>query len=187
MKPYSYPDQFESARLLIRKLRRSDDKAWLAYIEDEEATEFMVRPPGITDNLDLAQFWINRQIMRYEEQRYGLYALISKDTGAFVGQCGLLAQEVNGTPELEVGYHVLKKYWGQGYAPEAARLFRDHGFESTDTDSIVSIIHTDNHKSQSVAAKNGMSRGPQTTWMNKPIYLYRITRAEWEAGRHTNP
>ncbi|CAN5544418.1 hypothetical protein BH23BAC1_BH23BAC1_35930 [soil metagenome] len=81
----------------------------------------------------------------------------------FIGKCGLLTQEVDGIKEIEVGYHIMKKYRRQGYAPEAAKLFFDYALRNYLTISMISIIDIRNIKSQRVAEKNGLRK------KNKPV------------------
>jgi RimJ/RimL family protein N-acetyltransferase len=98
---------------------------------------------------------------------------------------------MDGRFEIEVGYHLLREHWGKGYATEAARVFRNYGFETTETPSIISIIHPDNLPSQRVAIRNGMTLWAKgQPWHNEVYDIYRITREEWEkVSRHeaTNP
>ncbi len=130
----------------------------------------------------MAAYVIDVTIKRYADNRLGLQALIDKQTGAFIGQCGILIQEVNGINEIEVGYHLLRKHWGKGYASEAAQMFRDYGFENKVADSLISIIHPLNFPSKNVALRNGMrmvARG--IGFIGKQYDLFRITRKfEWE-------
>jgi [ribosomal protein S5]-alanine N-acetyltransferase len=130
---------------------------------------------------EMAKEVIALSLKRYEEGRFGLQALISKETGAFIGKCGLLLQEVNGKNEIEVGYHLLPAYWGKGYATEAAQRFRDYAFENNITDSVVSIIHPDNTLSKKVALRNGMQLvDAHAAFKGRKYELYRIKRKEWE-------
>lgn len=135
--------------------------------------------PGNTPE-DMARYWIDFTLKRYRENRYGLQALIDKESGAFLGMCGLILQEVNGKNEIEIGYHLLQRYWGNGYATEAAELFRDHAFHNNMTDSIVSIIHPENIPSQKVALRNGMRLvDNHADFRGKENFLFRITKEEW--------
>lgn len=113
---YLYQDNLESKRLVTRFLTEEDIKPWTDFFNDKEALEFMI-DNGLTISEEKAKFWIGRQLLRYEEKRFGLQALIDKETNEFIGQCGLMSQDVDGVIELEVGYHIFKKHWGQGYAP----------------------------------------------------------------------
>ncbi len=174
-----YRDQLESERLITRKLIESDKTIWADFFSDPEAVEF-IPESGLTSDGDKAKHWIAKQINRYKENEFGLQVLIDKQTGSFIGQCGLLLQEVDGIKEIEVGYHMLKKYWGQGYAPEAARLFIGYAFENKLTDAVISIIDINNIKSQRVAEKNGLTREKQTRWKGMDVYIYRLNRENWK-------
>lgn len=177
MEPYIYPDGLESPRLITQKLTESYILPWADFFKDKEAIEYFPLFDG-TD-LERSKSWIERQLMRYTENRYGMQALVDKKSNEFIGQCGLLAQEVDGINELEVGYHIFKRHWGQGYAPEAARLFINFAFENNLTDSIISIIHINNLRSQKVADKNGLTRDKQTKWLDLDVYIYRINKNNW--------
>ncbi|MGB4849238.1 MAG: GNAT family N-acetyltransferase [Saprospiraceae bacterium] len=164
---------------MTRFLTLDDISAWTDFFKDEEAIELMPTY-GLTTNKERATRWIEKQLDRYATNRMGHQALIDRNTNEFIGQAGLLVQEVDGITELEVGYHVFKKYWGQGYAPEAARLFLNYGFKNNLSDSIISIIDTRNLKSQRVADKNGLLREKQTTWSDLNVYIYRIDKVNWK-------
>ena len=152
---YCYTDNLDTERLTTRFLTQGDRHLWAKFLGDKECIEFFPKADFKTPS-DRAEFWIDKQINRYKENRYGLQALINKSTGEFIGQCGLLLQDVDGVKELEVGYHIFKNHWGKGYASEAAKFFKDYGFKNKQAESIISIIHPDNVRSQNVAIKNGM-------------------------------
>ncbi|MCB0699579.1 MAG: GNAT family N-acetyltransferase, partial [Chitinophagaceae bacterium] len=151
-----YTDGLESERLTTRFLTEDDIPVFLEYFEDPVNCRFMSIPDHLS-NLKRSEIFINFQMKRYSENRLGLQAIITKDTGAFAGTCGLLVQEVDGVTEIEVGYHYLRRFWGKGYATEAAQLFRDYGFEHYDVPHLVSMINPANEPSKKVAHRNGMS------------------------------
>jgi hypothetical protein len=96
----------QSLRLHFRHLQVSDVAAWEAFVSNPEAVRFF--PPGLNVTQS-AVGWIERQLNRYRADGFGLNALIEKESGALVGQCGLLRQEVDGIQELEIGYHLLPR------------------------------------------------------------------------------
>jgi [ribosomal protein S5]-alanine N-acetyltransferase len=169
---YLYKDGLETERLRTRFLNPEDAKVWTKFLSDPECIEFFPTAAFKTP-ADRAGFWIGKQLDRYKEKRYGLQALIAKSTGEFIGQCGLLLQEVNCRPELEVGYHIMREHWGKGYAIEAAKMFKEYGFKHKQSDSIISIIHKDNFRSQKVASKNGMKKDKETEWNGLPVHIFR--------------
>lgn len=172
MTNYLYEDKLQSERLYTRFLNKGDIEKWAHFFEDKEGLWFF--PDfGFKTTLETAEFWINKQLTRYAEKRYGLQALIDKNTNKMIGQAGLLLQEVDGVIELETGYHIFKEHRGKEYAPEAAKMFIEYAFKNNLSDSVISIIDVRNINSQRVAEKNGLTREKQTRWSDLDVYIYR--------------
>ncbi len=176
---YYYEDGLESERLVTRMLSMEDVPAWSEFFRSDETTEFL-RAHVLSTAEESAEKWIQRQLDRYKNEEYGHQALISKSTGELVGLSGIIKQEVDGQVEMEVGYHVLRKHWGQGYAPEAARIFFNYGFDNGIADRIVSIIDVNNVKSQRVADKNGLEMQRQTRYKDMDVYIYEVHKGNWK-------
>jgi ribosomal-protein-alanine N-acetyltransferase len=175
MTTYIYQDNLESERLLTRKLAMDDIKMWAEFFKDQEAIEFLPNT-GFSSTDVHAKHWVEKQLNRYADNQFGLQVLIDKKTKQIIGQCGLLKQSVDEQAEIEVGYHIFKKHWGQGYAPEAAKLFIDYAFHNDLTNSVTSIINIKNVKSQRVADKNGLTKEKQTVWSGLDVFIYRIKK-----------
>ena len=56
---------------------------------------------------------------------FGLWAVVLKQTGELVGQCGLTLQDWEGRTVPEVGYLFQKAHWHKGYATEAGNAGAD--------------------------------------------------------------
>jgi len=163
----------ETERLLLRPLVLEDQGAWEEYINDKEATKYF--PEEWLNSKE----WIEFQIQRYEGDRYGLLAVVENNTGELIGQCGLLSQKVDGVDELEIGYHLIPRFWGNGFAIEAARALKKLAFENNLADSIIPIIETKDLPSIKVAERNGMTREKQTRYMDMDVFVYRIHKEEY--------
>lgn len=172
MPDYHYSDGLKSRRLTTRFLTSDDALNWVQFFNDDESMQFFPNPESLNVG-QRAHVWIERQLNRYREQKYGLQALLLNGTNEFVGQCGLLLQEVDGVMEVEVGYHILKEYRNSGYASEAAMLFTDYALDNRMAASVVSVIHRKNFKSQRVAEKNGLRNEKATFWNGKEVFVYR--------------
>lgn len=170
----NYLIEKETERLIIRPLDRGDAIAWQEFVMDEVATKYF--PDEWKLSPEKSGEWIDFQLKRYEENRYGLQALVDKKSGELIGQCGLLAQTIDNIDELEIGYHLIPRFWGNGYAIEAAKEFKKIGFENNLAESIISIIDPENILSQSVAERNGMTRDTKTWYMEMEVFIYRIKR-----------
>jgi RimJ/RimL family protein N-acetyltransferase len=168
----------KTERMTIRELTLADVDGWMEYFNSPLALQFM---PFELSSREMCTQVIERQINRYAANDYdGLHALIDNKTGALVGQCGLLIQEVDGVKELEIGYHLIPRFWKKGYATEAAKRFKEYAFENNLSESLVSIIHINNVNSQQVASRNGMKPEKETVYKDMPVVIYRITKTEFK-------
>lgn len=103
--------------------------------------------------------------------------LINKSTNEFIGQCGLLVQTVEDVQRLEVGYSILPKFWGLGYATEAAIKCKNYAFENNHSDSLISIVHIENKASEIVALKNDMKWEKKLdSYHEMPVNIFRVDR-----------
>lgn len=82
--------------------------------------------------------------------------MVLKDSGELIGDCGCTLQKVEGTNHVEVGYHVRRDLWGNGYATEAARACIEYAFTKLGVDRVISLIRPENLQSIRVAEKNGL-------------------------------
>ena len=172
----------ETDRLKFRLLNRDDFNTWLDLFKDKSVGEFLGMA-NLSSPQEQCEKWFDLCNNRYENDLGGMNVLIDKSTSQLVGQCGLLIQEVDGVKELEIGYSVLPKYWNKGYATEAARKCRDFAFSNSYTDSLISIVHIANIKSEKVALKNGMTKSKQTVFKDMPVNIFRMDKLEWLKNR----
>jgi len=173
-----YAAELETKRLVTRQLVYNDHVAWASFFASAQATKFITTFDE-TDINKIAVTWIEKQQNRYKSNQGGLQALIHKTTGAFIGQCGLLIQNIDGITELEIGYHIFPRFWGMGYATEAAQQFKQHAFANGLAKSVISIIHKNNIASQRVAIKNGMAREKESTFYGVGVYVYRALQVSF--------
>ena len=92
----------------------------------------------------------------YAKYGFGLWAVILKETGEFIGDCGITIQKIDGNFLPEIGYHINKKYWRRGFAREAAQAVRDWAFKNTEYPSLYSYCRNTNEASYKTAEAIGM-------------------------------
>ncbi|MGN1411079.1 MAG: GNAT family N-acetyltransferase [Oscillospiraceae bacterium] len=143
----------ETDRLYLREMKQSDFNSLCDFLQDFQV---MYAYEHAFSN-DEVQSWLDNQIRRYKEYGFGLWAIIKKDTGEFIGDCGLTYQDFNGKDVLEIGYHLQKKFWHQGFATEVAIACKEYAFNKLNADEVFSIIRDNNIPSQRVAIRNGMT------------------------------
>lgn len=162
----------ETERLWLRELTPDDFDAMFEIFGDAET--MLYYPQAYSrEMLDAA---LQKQFASYAKNGYGLWALILKSTNQFIGDCGLLTQEVEGVQELEVGYHVNRQYWGQGFAPEAAKACFDYAFDVLGRKRMISMIRPENLPSRRVAEKNGLQIEKKVFWRDLWHYVYVLER-----------
>ena len=162
----------ETPRLILREFEPDDVDALALTLSDAETMRFYPAPfdrAGIED-------WISRNLVRYQKNGHGLWAMILKSSAELFGDCGLTIQGVDGINEIEIGYHVRRDLWGKGLATEAARTCRDFGFAQPAVERIISLIRPENLQSRRVAEKNGMRVWKETMRQNLPHLVYAINR-----------
>lgn len=166
----------ETSRLILREFRPTDADVLARVLSDPETMRFY---PAPYDRAGVEN-WIARNLRRYPDDGHGLWAMILKATGELIGDCGLTVQDVDGTHEIEIGYHVRRDLWGQGLATEAARACRDYGFARLPVERIISLIRPENLPSRRVAEKNGMTIWKDVTRQNLQHLVYAIRRERWQ-------
>ncbi|MBE5801622.1 MAG: GNAT family N-acetyltransferase [Clostridiales bacterium] len=144
--------QLETERLMLRELTEDDFSALYAVLGDSDITEHY---PYTFDEARVRR-WIARNQERYRTDGFGLWAVIRKDTGELIGDCGLTMQPIHGEMLPEVGYHIRRDQQGKGYATEAAAACIRFAFANYDFPHVYSYMKYTNAASAAVAMKNGM-------------------------------
>lgn len=149
------PTVIETERLILRHLSMADLDALAALYADPEVRRYF--PDGTRSHEQTREEleWIIN--VYYRRYGYGLWATIFKETGAFIGRCGLLPMEVGGRTEVEVAYLLDKNYWGRGLATEAARAIIDYAFATLPVERLICMFEPANTASRRVATKVGMT------------------------------
>jgi [ribosomal protein S5]-alanine N-acetyltransferase len=165
----------ETTRLALRRFRREDMDAIFAIIGDDIAMQYYPR----TFNRSDAVQWIERNLRRYREHGYGLFAVTMKNCHEVIGDCGIIKQDVEGETRLEVGYHFRRDQWGHGYASEAARACMGLAFHAFGADRVISLIRPENVPSRRVAERNGMKLERQVMHYGLPHLVYAMKREDY--------
>lgn len=137
----------------------ADLDAMAGLLGDPRVMEFYPAPK----TRDEAAAWIAWSQRNYAEHGYGLW-IIETHGGAFVGDCGLTWQDVDGVLRLEVGYHVGTEFLRRGLATEAAGACRDLARDELGAAELVAIIDPANTASRRVAEKIGLRELGVTGW-----------------------
>ena len=172
----------ETERLILREMDQNDYESLFAVLADSDIMEHY---PYTFDEARVRN-WIFRNRERYQKDGFGLWAVVLKETGEMIGDCGITVQNIHGTMLPEIGYHIRADRQRKGYASEAAAACIRWAFESRAFPAVYSYMKYTNIPSQRTAMKNGMRlleeyEDPDNTYTR----VYVINRKEWEEQHET--
>ena len=158
----------ETARLRLREFAKSDVDALLAVLGDPVAMQYY---PAAFNRKEVEE-WIERNLDRYKREGYGLWAMLLKDSGELIGDCGCFLRDIDGRDDIEIGYHVRRDLWGNGYVTEAAQACMQYAFTRLGVDRVISLIRPENMQSIRVAEKNGLTCEKVIFWRGYDHCIY---------------
>lgn len=146
----------QSERLYYREILPTDDKAMFALDSDPEVHRYLGNNPVTT--IEQSREYIKNIRQQYQDNGIGRMAVFIKETDEFIGWAGLkLEHNVDGHAQFyDVGYRFIKKYWGNGYATEAALFFVDYGFNELKLEKIVGCAMVKHSASRGALEKAGL-------------------------------
>jgi [ribosomal protein S5]-alanine N-acetyltransferase len=146
--------RLETRRLVLRHLEPADLPALHALYRDPEMREFF---PDGTRTLEETKEELEWFLRGHPDRpELGLWATVEKESGVFLGRCGLLPWQIAGRPEVELAYLIDKKRWGEGFASEAALAIIGHARNVLGLTRLICLIMPGNERSMAVARKVGM-------------------------------
>jgi RimJ/RimL family protein N-acetyltransferase len=170
--------RIETGRLVIRTFEPRDSDAWITMFNDPEVSRYSV-PDDTVATPELYQSVMQRRQTQERERGYAMWAVEVKETGAWIGQCGVYLLEGTG-PEVEIGYHYLPEYWNKGYGTEAAVAVLTYGFGPVDLDRVIALVVQENVGSWRIAEKAGIRFEGLATYYEMPdLKKYAAERAWW--------
>jgi RimJ/RimL family protein N-acetyltransferase len=131
----------ETERTWMRELELSDVDALHKVIGDREAMGDQAR------TLNETHAWIRYHRSGYARHGFSLWALIAKDTGELIGDCGVFSRNVSGNDEFELGVHVRRDQWRRGIATEATTAVLIYARDHLGARRVVSITEPTNTRS----------------------------------------
>ncbi len=165
----------ETERLALRHLRINDKESMYRIFCDPEVMRF-------GDSIQTKEWvhnWLGKIVVNYYETwGFGPYAVVERTSQKVIGYCGLFfLPDINGQPEIEIGYRLARSQWGYGYATEAAQTVRDFAFGSLNIKRLIAMIDPQNIASIHVAEKLGMTHEQDVMFegYTHPDHIYVIT------------
>lgn len=141
--------KLETERLVLQPLSEDDLEAWAEFMADAEAKRLLHTPEPVTDRERTAAGL--RRWVSLSREPVGMYTVTLAATDETAGFIGFVPRELPWGDEIELGWLLLRRTWGHGYATEAARALRP-----LVPGRVVSLIRVEHDASANVARKLGM-------------------------------
>jgi ribosomal-protein-alanine N-acetyltransferase len=169
------PVKLETSRLILKSFHIEDAALLLELNSDPDVVKYT----GDIAYRDLNE--VHEFIKGYNQyEKYGLGRLnmFTKHTGEYIGWCGL--EYLKSKNETDIGYRLLKKHWGKGYATEVAIVCLDYGFNTLNLKQIIGTAMKANPASINVFNKCGLKYWYDDECGNEPGVVYIIKKEEWK-------
>jgi [ribosomal protein S5]-alanine N-acetyltransferase len=143
---------FETERLTVRHYTKDDSHNFFLLNGDEEIMRY-IRPAKSKEQCDE---YLAEIIEKYQQHPgEGRWATVDKLTNEFIGSFAFIP--IENTDKMQLGYSLLKQYWGKGYATELTLAGLHYVFTKTPLTEIFGVTETPNIVSQKVLLKSGFT------------------------------
>jgi ribosomal-protein-alanine N-acetyltransferase len=163
----------ETPRLILRPMQAEDSAELLSVFGDPKVMASFGHSPFDLPAMDA---WVRRNLEHQDRYGYGLFAVVLRETGLLIGDCGLEHMQVDGKAETELGYDLRRDHWNRGLATEAATAVRDYAFTTLALPRVISLIRSTNAASRRVAEKIGMQPERVFSRAGHEYWVYSLDR-----------
>ena len=165
----------ETERLIFRKFTPTDLPQLVEQRSDPEVNKYLGGPAR--QNAEALAKRLDFYMSCYDTFGFGSCAMLWKPTGEMIGTAGL--QPLEDTGEIEVGYSIIKDFWGKGIGTEAARGWLNYGFTVAGLERIVAVAVEENIASRRIMEKLGMQYEKTEVHYDEPCAFYVISKEEF--------
>ena len=151
----------DDAAFILELLNEPD---WIKYIGDR----------GIRTIIDAKKYIVEGPMTMYAEHGIGLCAVELKESSTPIGVCGLIQRDF--LKDVDLGFGYLSKYWGKGYAYEAAKAVMSYGVDELGYHRIAGFTSLENEKSANLLQKLGMKDEGKIRYASTAEYVRLVAR-----------
>ncbi len=167
--PASMPVCAATERLRFRHLRLSDAPLLRRLYADPTVMARTLFEPLTADQ---ALQRLQRMLAAYRQGGACMLGIVLKNSGELIGYCGLERSRVAGQHLVEFEQMLLPRYWGQGYASEAAQAVLDQQQRQLQLQKIYALVDPGHEASIRVLQKVGMRRIKDSSYGGKPVAIF---------------
>jgi ribosomal-protein-alanine N-acetyltransferase len=160
---------FETSRLLVRQYMMDDFENFYLLNSDEEVMRY-IRP--VKSKADTFAFFLENVEYYENSPHYGRWAMLAKRDERFIGSFMMRPSAVI-EGNIELGYAMLKNFWGMGFATESVNGGLDYAFNKLQLQTVIAIAQLENAASQKVLLKCGFAQQDNIKDRGKVVNLFR--------------
>ena len=166
----------ETARCYVRELIHDDIALVCQMNRDPDVMQYISNGKPQTD-----EYSTNRTLYFIDEYYakhpgLGMWAVVHKEDEQFMGWACLKHFEGD---LIEVGYRLIKDYWGKGYATEVSKALIHYGFNTLSLDKIIGVAAENNTKSQHILQKIGLSFLKEDFYHEIKVRYYQLLKQDY--------
>lgn len=143
----------KTERLILRQFS-TDDAQFILELLNEPSFVRNIGDRGVRTLEEARSYILRIPIASYEQNGFGLYLIILKETGESIGMCGLIKRDA--LEDVDIGYAFLPRFWSKGFAVESARAVKDYARDVIRLKRLVAITDPENQGSIRVLEKIGL-------------------------------
>jgi ribosomal-protein-alanine N-acetyltransferase len=171
----------ETDRIILREMIFQDIDDFFEMDSDPEVHRYLGTIP-VTSRQQIADTiqYVRKQ---YIENGIGRWAIVDKTSNRFIGWTGLkLVKDLinNQTNYYDLGYRLIRKYWGLGISTEAAQASLSYAFDKLDLAEIIATVNCENIASNKLVDKLGFVRLETFYLHNLKHNWYKIDKDNWK-------
>lgn len=170
----------ETERLILRELLLTDVEGMFELDSDPEVHRYLGNTPVTTREQSAEAIQFIRQ--QYLDNGIGRWAIIDKATNAFIGWTGLkwvTTLTNNHIHYYDLGYRLIRKYWGKGIASETAIASLQYAFDKLNAKEVYAMVDCENTGSNKVLQKAGLRLIETFELDGLPHHWYKIEQKEF--------
>lgn len=144
----------QTERLHLRLMDPDRDAADMLALLNEPGFIRNIADRNVRTLAQARDYTAERVLGSYTLNGFGMYAIIRRSDGAWLGNAGLVRRAE--LPGPDIGYALRAEYEGQGYALEAARGVQHYARDVLGYPELYGIVAPHNDRSAALLRKLGM-------------------------------
>lgn len=150
----TFTTRLETERLILRPHTMDDVEPAYQMNLDEEVSRF-TGDGGVQSREEIHRRIKEDVLGDYAKYGFGRFAVILKSENKFIGFSGL--KYLPDLDEVDLGYRLMRAYWGKGYATESAKTSLEFGFHELQLSKIIALALPENTASIRIMEKLGFT------------------------------